>query len=153
MAKRLIKFKELLIDLLKQGTTPKELALAITIGCLLGIFPILGVTTAISVFIGRVMKLNIPAIITANYAVFPVQIFMIYILIVTGETIFALDSRTNYEFFKSIMDESLSIIFKTIGKSLAAAVFSWVLFSAVLFFPLYQILLFALIRIKKAKEL
>ena len=153
MVKRLNKFKEMLIDLLNEGKTPKELALAITIGCLLGIFPILGVTTAMSIVIGKYMKLNIPAILTANYAVFPIQIFMIYILVVTGETIFALDSRTDYEFFKNIMDESWGVIFKTLGKSLATAVFSWVLFGTILFFPLYRIFLFFVSKIKKAREI
>jgi uncharacterized protein (DUF2062 family) len=153
MANRLKKFKELLIDLLNEGKTPKELALAITIGCLLGIFPILGVTTAMSILIGKFMKLNIPAILTANYAVFPVQIFMIYVLVVTGETIFALDTRTDYDFFKNIMEESWSVIFETLGKSLATAVFSWVLFSTILFFPLYRVFLFFVAKIKKAREL
>ncbi|MFY0672029.1 MAG: DUF2062 domain-containing protein [Bacteroidia bacterium] len=153
MANKLKKFKELLIDLLNEGKTPKELSLAITLGCLLGIFPILGVTTAISIVLGKFMRLNIPAILTANYAVFPVQIFMIYILVVTGETIFALDTRTDYDFFKNIMEESWAIIFETLGKSLATAVFSWVLFSTILFFPLYKLFLFFIVKIKKAKEI
>lgn len=153
MANRLKKFRELLINLLNEGKTPKELALAITIGCLLGIFPILGVTTAMSIIIGKMIKLNIPAIITANYAVFPVQIFMIYVLVITGETIFAIDTQTDYDFFKNIMEESWSVIFKTLGKSLATAVFSWVLLSSILFFPLYRVFLFFIYRIKKEREL
>ncbi len=148
MAYSLKKFKDFALDLLKQGTSAKELSKAISIGSLLGIFPILGVTTTMSIIIGKVSKLNIPTILAANYAVFPVQIVMIYVLIVAGETLFGLENKTNYEFFKSIMGEDLSFIFKTIGTSLGTAVVSWIILCALIYYPIYRLVLLFVEKIK-----
>ena len=141
MAKPFKKFRELLIDLINQGKTPPELATAVTIGCLLGLFPILGVTTIMSMAIGRFMKLNIPAILVANYSVFPIQVFMIYALIKTGEIMFSIESELDYDFFKTLLDKSYKEIFTTLSTSLLAAVFTWVLFSAITFLPIYYMFL------------
>lgn len=151
MTKPFKKFRELLIDLLNQGKTPPELSLAVTIGALLGLFPILGVTTIMSMAIGRLMKLNIPAILVANYAVFPIQIFMIYVLIKSGEILFSIETELDYEFFKTLMDRSYSEIFSTLSNSLLAALVTWLIFSAVLFMPVYYLFLFIIKRIASLK--
>lgn len=151
MTKPFKKFRELLIDLLNQGKTPPELSLAVTIGALLGLFPILGVTTIMSMAIGRLMKLNIPAILVANYAVFPIQIFMIYVLIKSGEILFSIETELDYEFFKTLMDRSYSEIFSTLSNSLLAALVTWLIFSAVLFMPVYYLFLFIIKRMASLK--
>jgi len=144
MANRLKRFKELLLDLLRQGKSKKELSIAITIGVLLGVFPVLGVTTIICVFLGRVFKLNVPTLLASNYIVFPIQVFMIYGLIKMGETLFFLENSIDYEFFKTLMEQSLGTIFRTLGTSLLAAVASWILVAAVLCLPLYHLFFFLL---------
>lgn len=152
MAKRLKKFKELLLDLLRQGKSKKELSIAITIGVLLGVFPVLGVTTIICVFLGRIFKLNVPTLLASNYIVFPIQIFMIYGLIKMGETLFFLENSIDYEFFKTLMEQSMGTIFQTLGTSLLAAVVSWILVASVLYLPLYYLFFFLIGRFDFSKN-
>lgn len=153
MAKHFKKFKELLLDLLRQGKSKKELSIAIAIGVLLGVFPVLGVTTIICVFLGKVFKLNIPTLLAANYIVFPIQVFMIYGLIKMGEQLFFLEQKMDYEFFKTLMDRSIWTIFETLGTSLLAAVVSWIIVAALLFAPLYYLFLYLLSKFSFKKAL
>ena len=47
---------------LKQGTTPEKIALTIGLGVALGVFPILGSTTALCLAAAALLKLNQPVI-------------------------------------------------------------------------------------------
>ncbi|MCC6722999.1 MAG: DUF2062 domain-containing protein, partial [Saprospiraceae bacterium] len=59
MAQR-ISFKEKIKEFLRQGATPKALATSSTIGLLLGVFPVLGVTTLMMGAISVRWRLNLP---------------------------------------------------------------------------------------------
>ncbi|MBI1183256.1 DUF2062 domain-containing protein [bacterium] len=142
------KFRVFLVDLLREGKTAQELSMAITLGCLFGLFPIIGITTVLCLVTGKVMKLNLPVMLTANYVVFPFQLFLIYVLIKTGELMFSIETGVSYEFFNSIMEQEFAVVVNRLGKSLLAAMFSWMLFSTVLFFPLYYLFLFVINRLK-----
>jgi uncharacterized protein (DUF2062 family) len=52
-----------LIDLLRQGVTPEKLALSIVLGLILGVFPVLGSTTALAAL---VLRPNLPTIQIVN---------------------------------------------------------------------------------------
>lgn len=77
-----------LIGQLKQGVTPKLLALSCALGVTLGIFPILGSTTLLCFLAGLALKLNQPAIQTVNYLIYPVQIALFPVFIRLGEKLF-----------------------------------------------------------------
>ena len=51
-----------LLDLLRQGVTPEKIAAAIAIGCVLGVFPMLGTTTALCAAAAALLRLNLPLI-------------------------------------------------------------------------------------------
>ncbi len=59
---------------LTQGVTPSRLALALSLGVVLGVVPILGITTLLCGVVAAVLKLNQPAVQVANYAAYPVQL-------------------------------------------------------------------------------
>jgi len=76
-----------LLDQLRQGVSPEKLTLALTLGALIGIFPIIGSSTILCVAAGVVLKLNQPAMQVANYLAYPLQIPLVFVFVRIGETI------------------------------------------------------------------
>ena len=70
---------------LRQGITPQKIALTIALGLILGLFPILGTTTALCLLFGVYLKLNQPIIQLANWVAAPLQIPGIYLFVRIGE--------------------------------------------------------------------
>jgi uncharacterized protein (DUF2062 family) len=52
---------------LTQGVSPSRLALALSLGLVVGVIPVLGVTTALCALLAVALRLNQPAIQLANY--------------------------------------------------------------------------------------
>ncbi|PWJ36060.1 DUF2062 domain-containing protein [Sediminitomix flava] len=77
-----------LLTLLKEGTTPQKLAASIVMGIAIGLFPILGTTTAIAAILAIVFRLNLVAIQIVNYAIYPIQLALIIPFIQGGATLF-----------------------------------------------------------------
>ena len=76
------------IDLLRQGVTPEKIALSIVFGVTLGVFPVLGSTTALCAVAALVFRLNLPAIQIVNYFVYPLQIALLIPFFRLGEKLF-----------------------------------------------------------------
>ena len=70
---------------LRQGITPQKIALTIALGFILGLFPILGTTTALCALFGLLLKLNQPVIQLINWVAAPLQIPGIYLFVRAGE--------------------------------------------------------------------
>jgi hypothetical protein len=70
---------------LRQGITPQKIALTVAIGCVLGVFPVLGSTTLLCFLAGLLLKLNQPIIQLVNYLIYPLQFAGIYFFIRIGE--------------------------------------------------------------------
>lgn len=76
---------EVTLAQLRQGITPRKIALTIALGFILGLFPILGTTTALCVLFGLILRLNQPIIQLVNWVAAPLQIPGIYFFIRVGE--------------------------------------------------------------------
>jgi uncharacterized protein (DUF2062 family) len=61
---------------LLQGVSPGKLALALALGVVVGIFPVLGTTTALCALAAVSLRLNQPAIQVANYLAYPLQLLL-----------------------------------------------------------------------------
>jgi len=70
---------------LTQGVTPQKIALTIALGLMLGIFPILGSTTALCALAGIFLKLNQPIIQLINYLGYPLQLALLIPFYRAGE--------------------------------------------------------------------
>jgi hypothetical protein len=62
---------------LRQGISPRRLALTLALGFAIGCLPVLGIPTVLCVLLALALKLNLPAIQAANYAVMPLQMILI----------------------------------------------------------------------------
>lgn len=68
-----------------QGVTPHKVALSIALGFSLGIFPVLGATTTLCIFVGVWLRLNQPIIQLVNWLVYPLQLAWLLMFIRLGE--------------------------------------------------------------------
>jgi uncharacterized protein (DUF2062 family) len=77
-----------LLDLLHQGVSPEKIALSLALGVTLGVFPLLGSTTALCALAAFALQLNLPAIQIVNYFVYPLQIALLIPFFRLGEKLF-----------------------------------------------------------------
>jgi uncharacterized protein (DUF2062 family) len=76
------------LELLRQGVTPEKIALSLALGVVLGVFPVLGSTTALCMLAAITFQLNLPAIQLVNFFVYPLQIALLIPLFRAGEKLF-----------------------------------------------------------------
>lgn len=73
---------------LRQGITPDQIALTLALGAVLGLFPVLGSTTALCAAAGVGLRLNQPLIQLVNYLVYPLQLALLIPFYRAGERLF-----------------------------------------------------------------
>jgi uncharacterized protein (DUF2062 family) len=74
--------------LLKQGSTPEKIALGLSLGIVLGIFPVIGATTLLCAAAAFLFRVNLPAIQLVNYLVYPLQLALLLPFFRAGELLF-----------------------------------------------------------------
>jgi uncharacterized protein (DUF2062 family) len=79
---------EPLVAQLKVGATPARLALALALGGVVGMLPVLGVTTGACLLLGLALRLNQPALQVANYAAYPLQLALLIPFFQAGARLF-----------------------------------------------------------------
>jgi uncharacterized protein (DUF2062 family) len=62
---------------LRQGISPRRLALTLALGFAIGCIPVVGIPTVVCAALALSLRLNLPAIQAANYAVMPLQLVLI----------------------------------------------------------------------------
>jgi uncharacterized protein (DUF2062 family) len=61
---------------LRQGISPRRLALTLALGFAIGCIPVIGIPTVVCAVLALSLRLNLPAIQAANYAVMPLQLVL-----------------------------------------------------------------------------
>lgn len=74
-----------LLTQVRQGLSPAGLAWGLAVGLGLGTFPVLGTTTLLCVGVGLVFRMNHPALQTANYLAYPLQLALLVPEVRLGE--------------------------------------------------------------------
>ena len=69
--------REQAAEWLRQGISPRRLALTLALGFAIGCLPVVGIPTALCAVLALTLGLNQPAIQAANYAAMPLQILLI----------------------------------------------------------------------------
>jgi uncharacterized protein (DUF2062 family) len=77
-----------IVGILTQGITPEKVALSLAFGIVLGVFPVLGLTTILCAAAALIFRLNLPAIQLVNYLIYPLQLFLLLPFIRLGERLF-----------------------------------------------------------------
>ncbi|MGD8962248.1 MAG: DUF2062 domain-containing protein [Desulfobacterales bacterium] len=63
--------------MLKDGMSRRKIALCLSVGVTLGIFPVLGMTTLLCTLAAYFLRLNLPAIQIVNFVVYPAQLILL----------------------------------------------------------------------------
>jgi len=78
---------------LRQGISPRRLALTLALGFAIGCIPVVGIPTLLCAALAQAMRLNQPAIQAANYAAMPLQLFLIVPFVRFGGWLFSDSQR------------------------------------------------------------
>lgn len=81
-------FRATFARLLAHGLSPRKLAECVAFGALIGVFPALGVTTALAALSSWLFRLNPIAIQLVNYLVYPLQFVLILPFFRAGQWLF-----------------------------------------------------------------
>jgi uncharacterized protein (DUF2062 family) len=81
--------KRQITESLRQGISPRRLALTLALGFAIGCIPVVGVPTALCAVVALALRLNLPAIQTANYLAMPLQVVLILPFMRLGGWLFA----------------------------------------------------------------
>ena len=134
--------------LLQQGLNPDSLALCLSIGFVLGFFPIFGITTLLCIIAAGVLRLNQVAIQIANYCGYPLQFILFIPFIRLGEYLFGLDRiSTNPTEIFSLAKSNFGLFLKLYGIAISVACAAWL----VIAIPTSLFLWKALAAVLKAK--
>ncbi len=79
---------------LRQGTNPEKIVVSVTLGVVLGVFPIPGVATVLCALFAVVLRLNHGIIQVVNYGVYPLQILLLGGYIALGNIWFDASNST-----------------------------------------------------------
>ena len=74
---------------LRQGISPRRLALTLALGFVIGCIPVIGIPTALCLMVALGLRLNVPAIQAANYAAMPLQVALIFPFLRLGGWMFS----------------------------------------------------------------
>jgi uncharacterized protein (DUF2062 family) len=130
------------IELLRQGVTPEKIALSIVFGVALGVFPVLGSTTALCAIAALAFRLNLPAIQIVNYFVYPLQIALLIPFFRLGEKLFGA---------RHLPHASMSGAIRTLWTTTWHAIVVWCLLAPIAAIVLYLILAPLLRRVARRK--
>lgn len=111
---------EKLKELFKQGLTPKQLAMSITVATVVSLFPIFGISTIILAALAVRFKLNLPIMIALSYVVEPIKAILFIPFINIGENLFgtahtlltleAIKASYDLSFWNTIQELSFEIL-------------------------------------------
>jgi len=136
-------FTSLLI-FLKAGSTPHKLSVALTLGIIIGIIPLLGTTTLLCAIAAFVFGLNMPALQLVNYLIFPLQLLLYIPFFSIGSKVFtSVPLPGSFEEVGLMMDKDVLGTIQHFWFANLQAIGAWLILSI----PLYFILYFLFLRI------
>lgn len=141
------------LELLRQGVTPEKIALSLAFGLGIGVFPVLGVSTALCTVVAIVLRLNLPAIQLVNYLASPLQLALIIPFVRLGEHLLGLKAQplSVAEGFR-IMAEGVMHAIVVLWDAIVHAALGWIVIGPVLIFVLYRAFTPLLVRAAKLRR-
>lgn len=142
-----------ILSYLADGTSPERLSWAMALGATGGLFPIYGLTTAVSAVIGIVFRANPIVIQVFNYMMYPIYFPIEFGFILAGAWFFEgnLDRYTWSGVREIILGGGLASTFKQIGTALIHAVIVWLAVAPFLAIGVRSVLLSLIRRWQRAR--
>ena len=141
MKSKLINIWEKFKALLKQGLTPKQLAISLVVSTLVSIFPIFGITTIALTCIALPFRLNLPIMIAFSYIIGPLKFLVLIPFINLGASVFGTEhTLLTFEAIKTSYEASFFDTAKALSYELLCGTVGWLLTAIPLGVILYFIL-------------
>ncbi len=147
--------KKKIIQVLKQGLSPRKLALTISLGFLLSIFPVIGTTTALTMLFAYMFRLNYVIIQLINWLAAPICLALMIPFMHLGQDIFgAEESRVSIDELIKAFDNGLIQGFRQVMQYELYAIFGWAISALpgliILYFICLQLIKLYYSKLKKA---
>lgn len=110
---------------LRQGISPRRLALTLALGFAIGCIPVVGIPTLVCAALALALRLNLPAIQAANYAVMPLQVVLILPFVRLGGWLFGFRSLRGFQ-VASLLHSSPWVVVSQMGGLAGQALLAWV---------------------------
>jgi len=119
---------------LRQGVSPRRLALTLALGFAIGCVPVVGIPTLICAALALALRLNLPAIQAANYAAMPLQLLLVVPFVRLGGWLFSVGPIRAAQ-AASLLHTPPSRVLTQLAGLVAHAMLAWLLIAipAVLF--------------------
>jgi uncharacterized protein (DUF2062 family) len=111
---------------LRQGVTPRRLALTLALGFAIGCIPVVGIPSLVCAALALALRLNLPAIQAANYVVMPLQLVLIVPFVRLGGWLVA-SSHTSSLQPGVLLRASPQVMLTQMGWMAGQALLAWVL--------------------------
>lgn len=142
------KVREWVRRFLRQGMSPEDLALACSMGIVLGILPVPGATTALCAAAAALLRLNMGVIQAVNYAVWPAQIVLIIPFIKIGSLLLGRDEvALSGEQVMTAYEMGWIAMFEPLGLWIAIGIVAWAAASIPLAVATYYVSLWLIRRV------
>ncbi|NDD93361.1 DUF2062 domain-containing protein, partial [bacterium] len=127
-----------ILDQLTQGAEPSRLALAATLGGLIGLIPILGISTGLGIAVASIFRLNHVVFQSINYLVYPLQLVLFPVFLKLGGKILGGEvMEFDMNLLRAEFSASIPDFLSKYGVIGAKATFIWLLASVLVGIPLY----------------
>jgi len=128
-----------LMALLRQGVTPRELALCLALGATIGLIPVLGISTLLCALAALLLGLNMAAIQLVNYLLAPLQLILIIPLLRLGERLAgAPPFPVTIESAKTLIATDVIHALRVLATAMAHATLAWLVLAPLLILGLYR---------------
>lgn len=136
-----------LMHALRQGTSPKKLALTCAFGVVLGIFPVYGSTTLLCFGVALVLRLNVVVIQAVNYLLTPVQLVLLIPFMQGGIWLFGWPAiPLDLAVLTTRIETDAWLLVRELGAVVGGGVVVWMLVAAPLVFVLFHGLNWAIVK-------
>jgi uncharacterized protein (DUF2062 family) len=141
MKSKLIKIWDKFKALLKQGLTPKQLALSLVVSALVSVFPIYGISTIALTCIALPFRLNLPIMIGFSYIIEPLKLLVLIPFINIGASVFGTEhTLLSFDAIKTSYNTSFWSTARQLSYELLCGSVGWLLTAIPLGIVLYFIL-------------
>ena len=131
-----------LLNLLKQGLAPGQLALTVALGVVVGIVPLLGTTTMLAALVAWRLRLNIAALQLVTHLLTPLQLLLFVPLLRQGARLLGNAQEQNLSLaqMRHLFAEDWRAALHLLWRAELGAVVLWLLASVPLVAVLYFVL-------------
>ena len=137
---------EPVVALIKQGVSPEKISLGMAWGIVLGIFPVMGLTTILCGLAALVFRLNLPAIQLVNFLVYPLQLVLLIPFFHLGNLLFQIEPLPlSAQELITLLQADLWGTIRAFWNTTLRAIAAWLLVSL----PIFLLLHFTLVRLIK----